>query len=185
MDNGAIGTNDLGTLSLLRDLSGYGGYGGGCGGRSGCQTSCSNDLETHSYEQTQSIKDQSTLLNLYQDNKGERRADRIDDKICAVEKDVILGMAATNAKIAECCCETQVALANLNGKVDLNAAVTNGKIELTAANGATAMVNMEARLAAQMAAIQQSNTERELAAIREQNSFNSRCQFPAASSCGK
>lgn len=111
-----LSTNGYVANSMYDNIRGLGGYG------------VTSDLETHSYEQTQGIKDQATLLNLYQDNKGERRSDRIDDKVCDTEKDLIRGFGAVIASQKECCCETQVALANLNGKIDLNAEKTTNQI---------------------------------------------------------
>lgn len=108
------------------------------------------EMDAHGYEQTQSIKDQATLLNLYQDNKGERRSDRVDDKICDADKDGIRNTAAILEKLGACCCENKVAITALNGKVDLNASETK-----------SAILASEARTAALLQANEYRNLERD------------------------
>lgn len=127
------------------------------------------DMDAHSYEQTQAIKDQATLLNLYQDNKGERRSDRVDDKICDADKDGIKNTTAILQKLSDCCCENKVALTALNGKVDLNAERTTN-----------AILQSEMRTNAKMDSINLANVERLLHQETLDNGFNKRGQFIAS-----
>lgn len=143
-----LNTNGYVANGIYDNIRGMGGYG------------TAFEMDAHGYEQTQSIKDQATLLNLYQDNKGERRADRIDDKICQNE---LMGQSQTSSilqKLSDCCCENKVAITALNGKIDL-----------TAANAKAEMVAMENR-----------QLQRDYDREREDNNFNKRGQFIMAGS---